>query len=214
MVLGHKFVAVATDAQYLRIFSHTGAPRSLLCLAGQLVALAAAAGLMAVVEHAGVSNQHMTISIFDMREPGRPVRLSTGPMPLSRDATLHWLGFSQAGGLSSVDSNGVVRQCMRGSGFEWVPLMHTASIKKTKQEHHWVVGITETQLMCAAPPPSLPRVRARAHAHTRASRTGASSARARTRTLQRCRARCSRRCRSRSRSLAPSPPSRSSRATG
>ena len=31
-------------------------------------------------------------------------------------ATLHWVGFSEAGGLSTVDSAGVVRQCMSVAG--------------------------------------------------------------------------------------------------
>ena len=37
---------------------------------------------------------------------------------------------------------------MRAHGYEWVPLLHTAALKKSKQEHHWVVGLTDSHLMC------------------------------------------------------------------
>ena len=37
---------------------------------------------------------------------------------------------------------------MRSSGFEWAPLLHGAALKKSKSEHHWVVGVTDSQLMC------------------------------------------------------------------
>ena len=105
----------------------------------------------------------MQVALYDMRDAARPVRLTTAPLPLSEGATLHWVGFSEAGGLSTVDSKGVVRQCMRANGFEWVPVLHCDSLKKSKQEHHWVVGLTDAQLMCVickgddAFPATLPR---------------------------------------------------------
>lgn len=69
------------------------------------------------------------------------------PCPLE-GATLHWLGFNQGGVLCSVDSAGIVRACLRSYGFEWVPLLNCAALKKTKAEHHWVVGVTDSALMC------------------------------------------------------------------
>ena len=105
----------------------------------------------------------MQVVLFDMRDAARPVRLATAPLPLSPGATLHWVGFSESGGLSTVDSVGVVRQCMRANGFEWVPVLHCKALKKSEQEHHWVVGLTDAQLMCVickgddAFPATLPR---------------------------------------------------------
>ena len=83
-----------------------------------------------------------------MRDPSRPVRLSSSPLPLSDGATLTWAGFSEGGSLTTVDSKGVVRSCLRSNGYEWVPLCHTEALKKSAHEHHWVVGVNETQLMC------------------------------------------------------------------
>ena len=152
VALGHKFAAVATSARYLRIYSHTGAQRALLCYHAPLVALVASGGLLGLVQHAGRAaggaDQCLQLCIYDMRDAARPVRLATLPMPLSEGASLAWIGFSEAGQLSTVDSTGVVRQCMRANGYEWVPVLHCAAVKKSKQEHHWVVGITDTQLMC------------------------------------------------------------------
>ena len=166
VALGHKFAAVATSARYLRVYSHTGAQRALLCFNAPLVAMAASHGLLALVQHDGRANgadQSMQVVLFDMRDAARPVRLATAPLPLSPGATLHWVGFSEAGGLATVDSAGVVRQCMRANGFEWVPVLHCAALKKSAQEHHWVVGLTDAQLMCVickgddAFPATLPR---------------------------------------------------------
>ena len=166
VALGHKFAAVATSLRYLRVYSHTGAQRALLCFNAPLVAMAASQGLLALVQHDGRASgadQSMQVVLFDMRDAARPVRLATAPLPLSPGATLHWVGFSEAGGLSTVDSAGVVRQCMRANGFEWVPVLHCAALKKSAQEHHWVVGLTDAQLMCVickgddAFPATLPR---------------------------------------------------------
>ncbi|EOD21019.1 hypothetical protein EMIHUDRAFT_450890 [Emiliania huxleyi CCMP1516] len=114
VAVGHKFALVATSARYLRVYSHTGAPRSLLCHGGPLVALAASRGLAALA---------LLVTLYDLREPARPVRLASELLPLSPGATLDWVGFSEAGALSTVDSAGVA-------------------------EHHWVVGLTGAQLMC------------------------------------------------------------------
>jgi len=113
--------------------------------------MAASHGLLALVQHDGraaAADQSMQVVLFDMRDAARPVRLATAPLPLSPGASLHWVGFSEAGSLSTVDSAGVVRQCMRANGFEWVPVLHCTSLKKSTQEHHWVVGLTDAQLMC------------------------------------------------------------------
>jgi hypothetical protein len=39
-------------------------------------------------------------------------------------------------------------QCLRSAGFCWTPILHCGALKKSKSEHHWVVGLTPTQLMC------------------------------------------------------------------
>ena len=167
IAIGHKFAAIATSKRYLRILSHTGAQRALVCTASNLVALAASGGTLAVVHHAGrattADDQALQVSLYDLRDTARPVRVSSAPLPLSEGATLDWIGFSESGTLATVDSAGLVRGCLRSCGFEWVPLLDTASVKKAKNEHHWVVGLTDKELlavMCRGEdryPATLPR---------------------------------------------------------
>ena len=98
VALGHKFAAVATTARYLRVYSHTGAQRALLCFNAPLVAMVASGGLLALVQHDGRASgadQSMQVVLFDMRDAARPVRLATAPLPLSPGATLHWVGLGQ-----------------------------------------------------------------------------------------------------------------------
>ena len=134
------------------MYSHTGAQRAVLCIASPLVSLVGMGGTLVVITHSGraanADDQALTCAIFDMRDPSRPVRLSSSPLPLSDGATLTWAGFSEGGSLTTVDSKGVVRSCLRSNGYEWVPLCHTEALKKSAHEHHWVVGVNETQLMC------------------------------------------------------------------
>ena len=124
----------------------------MLCIASPLVSLVGMGGTLVVITHSGraanADDQALTCAIFDMRDPSRPVRLSSSPLPLSDGATLTWAGFSEGGSLTTVDSKGVVRSCLRSNGYEWVPLCHTEALKKSAHEHHWVVGVNETQLMC------------------------------------------------------------------
>ena len=154
IALGHKFAAIATSKRYLRILSHTGAQRALMCIPGALVALAASAGMCALVTHAGraagAMDQSLLLTLYDLRESSRPVKIHSSALPLSEGATLSWLGFSESGVLTAVDSAGIVRGCLRSYGFEWVPLLDTAAIKKAKNEHHWVVGLTDKELCALA----------------------------------------------------------------
>eukprot|EP00965_Chrysotila_dentata_P139277 4604979-Pleurochrysis_carterae.AAC.3 len=125
------------------LLSHWGAARAAL-------PRAAAGGARGHAGRAvGADDQSLLLTVYDMREPSRPVRLSHGALPLSSQATLEWVGFGDKNQLATVDSAGVVRQCVRSAGYEWVPLLHTEGLKKSKAEHHWVVGLTSSQLMCA-----------------------------------------------------------------
>lgn len=45
----------------------------------------------------GFEDQAITLSIYDLRETARPVRLASEALPLSPGATLDWLGFNDAG---------------------------------------------------------------------------------------------------------------------
>ena len=152
VALGHKFAAIATSKRLLRIFSHTGAQRALLCIARPLVALAAHDGLLAVLTHAGraadPADQALEMTMYDMGDSTRPVRIAQGALPLSAGATLEWVGFSEGGMLCTVDTAGLVRGCVRASSYEWAPLLDCATVKKSKNEAHWIVGLTERELIC------------------------------------------------------------------
>ena len=167
IAVGHKFAAIATSKRYLRLLSHTGAQRALISVANPLVALAASGGMLAVVQHAGraaeAQDQSLLLALYDVRDTARPVRISVGPLPLSEGASLDWVGFSESGVLCTVDTAGIVRGCLRSYSFEWAPLLDCNAHKKAKNEHHWIVGLTDKELICVMCkgedkyPPTLPR---------------------------------------------------------
>ena len=152
IALGHKFAAIATSKRYLRILSHTGAQRALICVPNNLVALAGSGGMLAVVQHAGrasdAQDQALLLSLYDLRDTSRPVKIASTPCPLSEGASLDWVGFSEAGTLCTVDTAGIVRGCLRSYSYEWVPLLDCNMVKKAKNEHHWIVGLTDKELIC------------------------------------------------------------------
>ena len=216
---GFRFVAVASSARLVRVFSDTGRPLAMWTARSAVVALAAADDMLAVVEHGArgalVTDQSLVVSSYSLADARRVRRLRERPVALSEGSTLAWLGFSHDGALTAVDSAGIVRSAMSAWDYEWLPVLDTASSRKSKAERLWVIGLDETQLLCVhckvcapraarapkraraprALPPAVLTARARARTHTpgahRARRRGASTSR------RCCRGRCSRRCRSR-----------------
>ena len=161
----HKFACIATSSATCAS-TRTRARSAPHLLPHDLVALAASGGMLAY-RHAGraATPNHPShiMSLYDLRECGRPVRIASGPLPLSEGASLDWVGFSESGVLCTVDTAGIVRGCLRSYAFEWVPLLDCAAPKKAKNEHHWIVGLTDRELICVPCrgeekfPPTLPR---------------------------------------------------------
>ncbi|KAG8457293.1 hypothetical protein KFE25_001030 [Diacronema lutheri] len=149
---GFRFVAVASSARLVRVFSDTGRPLAMWTARSAVVALAAADDMLAVVEHGArgalVTDQSLVVSSYSLADARRVRRLRERPVALSEGSTLAWLGFSHDGALTAVDSAGIVRSAMSAWDYEWLPVLDTASSRKSKAERLWVIGLDETQLLC------------------------------------------------------------------
>ena len=89
--------AVATDANYLRMYTPSGVQTGIQSIPGPIVTILGSEELVVVVYHeSGVfhGNQSLAYVIIDA-ESGR--RLCKDNLPISPLSTLQWLGFSQTG---------------------------------------------------------------------------------------------------------------------
>ncbi|KAM9294381.1 WD repeat and HMG-box DNA-binding protein 1 [Gastrophryne carolinensis] len=164
--LGQGWVACATSALLIRIFSVGGVQREIFSLPGPVVCMAGHGEQILVVFHRGMGfdgEQCFGVQLLELGKKKRQV-LHGDPLPLSRKSYLSWLGFSAEGSPCFVDSEGVVRLLNRGLGDTWTPVCNTKEHCKVKSDHFWVVGLHERpqQLRCipckgSRFPPTLPR---------------------------------------------------------
>ncbi|KAM8921256.1 WD repeat and HMG-box DNA-binding protein 1 [Pelodytes ibericus] len=166
LCLGQGWVACATSALMLRIFSVGGLQKEILSLPGPVVCLSGHGEQLIVVYHRGMGfdgDQCLGVQLLELGKVKRQV-LHGDPLPLSRKGYLSWLGFTAEGSPCYVDSEGVVRLLNRGLGNTWAPVCNTREHCKGRSDHYWVVGVHENpqQVRCipckgSRFPPTLPR---------------------------------------------------------
>ncbi|KAM4690958.1 WD repeat and HMG-box DNA-binding protein 1 [Rhinophrynus dorsalis] len=164
--LGQGWVACATSALLLRLFSVGGIQKEIVSLLGPVVCMAGHGEQLIVVYHRGTGfdgEQCLGVQLLELGKKRRQV-LHGDPLPLSRKGYLSWLGFTAEGTPCYVDSEGVVRLLNRSLGDTWVPICNTREHCKGRSDHYWVVGVHENpqQLRCipckgSRFPPTLPR---------------------------------------------------------
>lgn len=164
--LGQGWVACATSALLVRIFTVGGVQKEIFSLLGPVVCMAAHGEQLLIVYHRGTGfdgDQCLGVQLLEMGKRKRQV-LHGNPLPLSKKSFLSWLGFSAEGSPCYVDSEGVVRLLNRSLGYTWTPVCNTREHCKGKSDHCWVVGLHENpqQLRCipckgSRFPPTLPR---------------------------------------------------------
>lgn len=125
---GASFCAVATSKRQLRLFSQAGLQTHLISLAGAPVALAALGHQLVAVWHSAAPTasgdqclQYMLLDVAEQRQ------LHGGPLPLSRAASLCWLGFTEEGLMATYDSEGELRLRAADFGGSWVTVFSAAA---------------------------------------------------------------------------------------
>ncbi|KAM4013251.1 LOW QUALITY PROTEIN: WD repeat and HMG-box DNA-binding protein 1 [Anomaloglossus baeobatrachus] len=164
--LGQGWVACATNASLVRVFTVGGIQREVFSLLGPVVCMAGHGDQLLLVYHRGTGfdgDQCLGVQLLELGKRKRQP-LHGNPLPLSKKSFLSWLGFSAEGSPCYVDSEGVVRLLNRSLGHTWTPVCNTREHCKGKSDHYWVVGVLENpqQLRCipckgSRFPPTLPR---------------------------------------------------------
>lgn len=103
---GDAFVAVATSADYIRLFTTMGTQREVISVPGLIVCTSALGNKLVVVYHTSeTSNKYsiMVITILGLVMSNRTIEL-----PMSNGSKLAWIGFSDVGSIISYESCGRV----------------------------------------------------------------------------------------------------------
>ncbi|XP_067223674.1 WD repeat and HMG-box DNA-binding protein 1 [Chanodichthys erythropterus] len=166
LCLGQGWVAVATSALMVRLFSIGGVQKEIFSLPGAVVCMAGHGEQLLIVYHRGTGfdgDQALGVQLLHLGRKRRQV-IHGEPLPLSRKSYLAWMGFTAEGTPCCIDSEGVVRMLNRTLGNTWTPVCNTRDACKSKSDHYWVVGVHENpqQLRCipckgSRFPPTLPR---------------------------------------------------------
>eukprot|EP00850_Spirogloea_muscicola_P012300 SM000079S22418 [mRNA] locus=s79:8874:14531:- [translate_table: standard] len=153
VALGSGWAAAGTNLHMLRLFTEAGLQHFVLSLAGPIVTMAGHEEKLAVVTHAGPplasGDQVMNFVLYDMC---KQQVVASDRLPLSRAATLAWLGFSEDGQLSTYDSQGILRMFCDGYGGCWVSVFSSSIERKCSSESHWVVGLSTSDVYCIVVP--------------------------------------------------------------
>lgn len=103
---GDNFVAVATDAGFVRFFSTMGTQREVIVIPGPVVAMSAMSNNLAIAYHTATTCNKFSLMIVSLTGPSLKSR--TVELPLTAGSKLSWLGFSDMGSIIAHDSSGRV----------------------------------------------------------------------------------------------------------
>jgi chromosome transmission fidelity protein 4 len=167
--IGSCFVAVATNKGHLRIFSVAGAQLPILSLGKPFVTMAAHENMLVVVYHMGApfaGCQNLGYTLINMSR--RHTLAADQALPLSPGSKLEWIGFSQDGVLSALDSQGVLRQLVSfgrrippvlsvfisqqtksyNFDYQWTPVLSGAAVQEqlTGTNKFWPISVTKEKL--------------------------------------------------------------------
>ncbi|KAG5680390.1 hypothetical protein PVAND_009899 [Polypedilum vanderplanki] len=137
---GSSFVAVATDAGYLRIFTTMGTQREIVMLPGQIVCLSAFGNkLVAAYHSSNTCNKYsaMVINIMGLEILNRVIDI-----PLASNTKLNWLGFSDCGSIIAYESSGRMLSYSIKRNF-WIPICDLTNHVNGASDSFFIIGVSE-----------------------------------------------------------------------
>ena len=152
------FAAAITGKRTLRLFSPAGLQTAVASLAGNGVALAARARVLAVAYHAGApsSPDDQCIAVVTLCGSTGAATGPATPLPLSRGAALAWLSFADDGRLAAFDTAGVLRLKGADAASPWTPAFDAATAGGPEGASYWPVGVSRAGFHCVLCTPARP----------------------------------------------------------
>ena len=148
LAIGSGWCAAYTSLNYFRIFSNDGIQKTIFCQATPVVTIAGYENLLAVVYHSGPSIygcQALRLKVINMQTRNYKSFVDT-EFPVSRQAVIVWMSFSDEGHLFSFDSEGVMRYFSFTSE-QWMPVLDFKQRHAEIFAQLWIVGVSESEVL-------------------------------------------------------------------
>ncbi|CAD5122780.1 DgyrCDS11187 [Dimorphilus gyrociliatus] len=164
LCIGEKWIALATDLNFIRLISISGVQLQVFCSPGKIVCMSAFQDQLMIVYHKGIPYDCQSSLAIKIMKIAKTFKCEyVEQLCLSPASSLSWIGFTQQGSPCTVDSRGIVRMLVKSFGNSWVPISNLKDHTKGKSDGYFVVGICEEseQIRCifckgSTYPPTLP----------------------------------------------------------
>lgn len=147
LCVSKSLIACMTSRRFLRVYGLAGTQKEVICFNGAPVCMRAYDNTLFIcygTQQAPVLNYSIYYIDDEMNREAEH-----GVLPLSEDAKLEWLGFSDEGNPFYYDSNGYLfAKCASVSKTKaWMPYSDLRFELKHKSDNHWLVGVAERNQM-------------------------------------------------------------------
>ncbi|KAI8097208.1 WD40-repeat-containing domain protein [Halteromyces radiatus] len=146
-------VIAVTSAGYVRIFTISGVQKHIFCIQ-DVVSIVGKSDLAFFVCSTGptINKQQQVLEFILLNTSDNDI-LQRGPMPISTEHELTWIGFSETSQPASYDTKGILRvlhRQRRPGQSAWVPLFDGVQIaaRRERNERYWPIGLLHDRLMC------------------------------------------------------------------
>jgi hypothetical protein len=151
IALGKGFLAVTTSKNYLRIYNTVGMEMAVVYLKGKIVSLNAYDNVLGVIYHtsntsvlpiSGVFSLSIDVFEINWKNYFKMNSLVTGfPLPFFQPKQkLEWFGFDIDQKIVLImDNLGNINALMKVMDYQWVPVMHIPSIRKSIDHKYWPI---------------------------------------------------------------------------
>jgi chromosome transmission fidelity protein 4 len=142
--VSRMLVACMTSKRFLRIYGIAGTQKEIICFNGVPIAMSAYENCLFICYSTNSLSAVINYSLYYIDdEQNRDVE--HGVLPLSENAKLEWLGFSDEGNPYFYDSNGYLfSKCLTISKKNvWTPISDLRFGLNHKSDNYWLIGIAE-----------------------------------------------------------------------
>lgn len=137
-----SFVAVATDAGFIRFFTIMGTQREVILVPGKIVTMAGDDNKLAVVYNTSSTSNKFSLMIINI--VGLTMTSRTVNVPLTTNSKITWLGFTDMGSVIANDSYGRMI-CYNIKRSLWYPICDMTEHVQGASDSFFVISVSERE---------------------------------------------------------------------
>ncbi|CAO3588196.1 unnamed protein product [Absidia cylindrospora] len=153
VAINEASVIVTTSNGYVRLYTLSGVQTHIFCIQ-DIVSIVGKSDLALIVCSTGptINKQQQNLEFIIVNTNNNDI-IQRGPLPLSNESELTWIGFSETSQPATYDSRGILRvlhRQRRPGQTAWIPLFDgvQSATSRERTETYWPVGLLHDRLMC------------------------------------------------------------------